>query len=182
MSASAAVDTALAGSELIVVPDGEAAAMAAAARIADRLALAVAARGRADFATTGGSTPVEIYPHLAAAPLRDEVPWRGVHVWWGDDRFVPRDHPFSNVRPVDDILINVPARSGMSGTGADASDIRGGREPGVVIPVGNIHPFPCTAALARGRGSDWCAAAYADELRAELPTADGWPMFDLVLL
>ena len=35
--------------------------------------------------------------HLPAprrrAPLRDAVPWADVHVWWGDDRYVPRDHP-----------------------------------------------------------------------------------------
>ena len=99
---------------------------------------AVTERGRADWATTGGSTIVGIYRELAAPPLRDAVPWDGVHVWWGDDRFVPRDHPLSNVAPFDDILVDV----------ADLEEGTGGpHHPGVQIPVAQVHPFRTTEAI-----------------------------------
>ena len=89
--------------------------------------------GGRDWATTGGSTPVGIYRRLVAPPLRDSVPWDAVHVWWGDDRYVPRDHPLSNVKPFDDIMLG------------DRRD-RGGHGrrpyPGVPIPVEQRPPVP----------------------------------------
>lgn len=161
--------------ELLVVADPQAAAVAAAARIATVLAQAVAERGRADWATTGGSAPIGIYRQLVAAPLRDAVPWRAVRVWWGDDRYVPRDHPLSNVKPLDDILLRI---------GAAEEGTAGGRaRAGIPLPIENLHPFRTSEAIAGARGAAWCAAALADELRAAgLPVSGGWPVFDLILL
>ena len=51
--------------EIVVVPDLEALAAEAAERIATALAESVEARGRADWATTGGSTVPAIYRRLA---------------------------------------------------------------------------------------------------------------------
>src|SRR4051812_24297729 len=65
------------------------ASAAAATRIAAALIDAAAAGGRADGATPGGSPPAPISPQLALPPLRDEIPWDVVNVWWGDDRVVP---------------------------------------------------------------------------------------------
>jgi 6-phosphogluconolactonase len=156
---------------------------AAAERIAASLVAAVARRGRADFATTGGSTPVGIYRVLASAPLRDRIPWEDVHVWFGDDRFVPPDHPLSNVAPVDQVLLKSVAFSGQSGTGSSGIDVEEGLEPGAPLPLANIHPFPCAAAIGEGRGTAWCAATYAAEVRAAVPVGDGgWPVFDLALI
>ena len=143
--------------EVVIVADPESAASAAAAQIADALHHAVDTRGRADWATTGGSAPTGIYRRLAAPPLRDVVPWGDVHTWWGDDRFVPRDHPFSNVRSFDDVFVDIPAA--------------------------NVHPFRTGEAIGGGRDAAACAASLADELRrADLPQADGWPVFDLILV
>lgn len=148
---------------LVIVTDAEAAAAEAARRVARILADAVAARGRADWATTGGSTPVGIYRRLREAPLRDAVPWSGVHVWWGDDRFVPRDHPLSNVRPLDDVLLDP--------------------EHGVALPVANLHPFRTGESIGAGWDAAWAAANLAGELAAAgLPEQDGWPVLDLILL
>src|SRR6478752_3071726 len=93
--------------EILVFPDQAAGAIEAAGRVAASLADAVGTRGRADWATTGGSTPVAIYRRLAARPLVNAVPWADIHVWWGDDRYVPRDHPLSNVKPFEDVLLDV---------------------------------------------------------------------------
>jgi 6-phosphogluconolactonase len=160
--------------ELIIVADPDEAAAAAAKRIASAIAGAAAEHGRADWATTGGSSVVGIYQQLVAESLRDSVPWEAVHVWWGDDRYVPRDHPLSNVKPLDDILLAI---------GLTEEGVAGGRGPGVPLPVENLHPFPTGEAIGGSRGPAWCAATLADELRgARLATAGGWPVFDLILL
>jgi 6-phosphogluconolactonase len=151
--------------ELVVVADENAAAAEAAERISGSLIAAVERRGRADFCTTGGSTPVPIYRLLAKSPLVDLIPWQNVHIWWGDDRFVPRGHPESNVTSLDDVLLG-----------------GGGSVGGAPLPAANIHPFPVERALAEVRDNHWCAARYAEELCAGVPIVDGnWPAFDLIL-
>ena len=167
-----------------VLPDPEATSRAAAEAIADALAEAVERRGRADWATTGGSTPVGIYRELAVAPLRDQVPWYAVHVWWGDDRFVPRDHPLSNVLPLDQVLISSAARAGLSGTGEYAVDVDLGVEPGVTLPSANIHAPQMSDAIGAAAGPEWVAEKYADRLRDEgLPLSDdGFPILDVALV
>jgi 6-phosphogluconolactonase len=61
-------------------------------------ATALAARGRFRIALSGGSTPKALYGLLASDEFRDRFPWRQVYWFWGDERFVPYDHPESNYR------------------------------------------------------------------------------------
>ena len=94
-------------------------------------------------------------------------------MWWGDDRFVPRDHPLSNVKPFYDILLGVGRQ--------DEGSL--GKRVGVGLPILQTHPFRTAEAMAAGQGPAWSAAAMADELRAVAPmTADGWPVFDVMTL
>jgi 6-phosphogluconolactonase len=76
-----------------VAADPEALARYAAQWITD---LAQASGDRFAVCLSGGSTPKRLYQLLAAAPYRDRMPWERVHWFWGDERFVPRDHPDSN--------------------------------------------------------------------------------------
>lgn len=170
--------------QVLVLPDAEATSRAAAVAIAGALREAVEQHGQAHWATTGGSTPVGIYQALATDPLRREVPWANVHVWWGDDRFVPRDHPLSNVMPLDQVLLSAAARAGLSGTGADAAEVEVGIEPGVYIPVEMIHAPAMAKAIGNAAGTDWVAQEYERELRADGPpvTDSGFPAFDVMLL
>lgn len=164
--------------DLLIVEDPAAVADTAAERIAATLAEAVSERERADWATTGGSMAPPIYRRLAAGPLRNTVPWRAVHVWWGDDRYVPRGHPLSNVKPLDDILL----ASGYAEEGRLGMATAGTLEP-VPLPIANRHPFPTSEALGGSRGAPWCAAQLAAELRgAGLDETGGWPVFDLVVV
>ncbi len=149
--------------EIVVLPDPERLAAEAAGRIAAALATAVERGGTAHWATTGGSSPAGIYRELVGPGLRDRVPWDRVHLWWGDDRFVARADPDSNVRVADEILL----------------------APGAGVPISpeSVHPVPTDAAIARGLGPAWAAERYADELRRSGPRArDGWPSFDVVLV
>ncbi|HEX7491496.1 MAG TPA: 6-phosphogluconolactonase [Candidatus Limnocylindrales bacterium] len=152
--------------ELVVTANPDAAADDAAERIAAALIAAIERRGRADFCTTGGNAPIPIYRLLAQSPLVDRIPWSHVHIWWGDDRFVPRGHPESNVTALDDVLLG-----------------GGGSTGGAPLPSANIHPFPTDRALAEYKDTHWCAARYAAELFAQVPIVDGnWPGFDLILV
>lgn len=172
------------GAEVRIYEDPDATSRAAAEAIAGALHAAIDARGRADWATTGGSTPVAVYRHLATDPLRHSVPWEGVNVWWGDDRYVPRDHPLSNVLPLDQVLVSATARAGLSGTGADAALVKNEYDPGVYIPPANIHAPRMTDAIGRAAGPEWVAEEYEAELRAAgLQEADdGLPIFDVLFL
>jgi 6-phosphogluconolactonase len=171
------------GERIEVLADPEACADAAAKLIATTLADAVADRGVAHWATTGGSTPGPIYRDLAQSPLRDTVPWDRVHLWWGDDRYVPPDHPLSNVHVATSDLLEIGATSGESGTGGSGVDVVAGRSPGAPIPAGNVHPIPMSAAIAEAGGPGLAAERYAAELIAVGPDfVDGIPQFDLVFV
>lgn len=123
--------------EIVIVPDAEALSRQAARRFT-RLALrAIADRGRFSAVLSGGTTPGALYRRLADDPHRGQIPWRQVHLFWGDERCVPPDHPGSNFRLADKALIS--------------------RVP---IPPGNVH-------RVRGELAPQAAAqAYAAELRA----------------
>ena len=163
------------GPEIVVVADADAASALAADRITASLRAAVEERGRADWATTGGSTPVGIYRHLATPAHVDDAPWPDVHVWWGDDRYVPRDHALSNVKGFDDILLDIGGRQ--------AGQAIGGGGPAVPVRLENLHPFRTSEAIGEGWGAARCAAELERELRAEdLPLVAGWPVLDVVLL
>lgn len=56
---------------------------------------AVEQRGRFLMVLSGGRTPDALYRRLAEMP---DLPWHGVHLFWGDERFVPPDHQDSNAR------------------------------------------------------------------------------------
>lgn len=161
--------------EIIVVADADAASALAGDRIAASLRTAVESRGRADWATTGGSTPVGIYRHLASAAHVNDALWPAVHVWWGDDRYVPRDHALSNVKPFDDIMLDLPGHQAGSTLGSGGA--------AVPIPLDHLHPFRTTESIGEAWGAAACAAELERDLRAAgLPTVDGWPVLDLVLL
>jgi 6-phosphogluconolactonase len=168
---------------LVVLPSPEAVAAAAAGEIARGLAAAVAERGVAHWATTGGSAAPGIYRALRVPPLRDAVDWDRVHVWWGDDRFVPTDHPLSNVLPLTQILLDTGGDE--TGSGAASADVAAAGA-GVHLPAANLHPVPMSAAIGGGGGPAWAAAAYAEAVVSMVPAADGSaggvPAFDVIVL
>jgi len=79
----------------------------AAGRITELIEQALAARGAAMVSLTGGNTPRDAYAALADAsrPWRSQVDWSRVHLYWGDERHVPPEHPDSNYRMADEALV-----------------------------------------------------------------------------
>ena len=57
---------------------------------------AIAERGRADLSLTGGSMGGAVVEALAHHPQREIVDWTRVHVWWGDERYLPAGDPDRN--------------------------------------------------------------------------------------
>ena len=133
---------------------------------ADSLAHEVAdwLRGRAQasdqpFAVclSGGSTPRRLYECLASPDIASRFPWDRVHWFWGDERFVPHDHPDSNYRMVREALLS--------------------RAP---VPDENIHAVP-----TEGISPQEAAAAYEATLKRfygrDTLTPDR-PLFGVTLL
>jgi 6-phosphogluconolactonase len=83
---------------LTIVADKIAMSETAADRITSLVESAVATRGLAAVSLTGGDTPDLLYQFLADAnrPWRARIEWARLHLFWGDEREVPPDHPESN--------------------------------------------------------------------------------------
>lgn len=61
-----------------------------------------ASPGRFTVALSGGQTPVPLFRVLASRP---DLPWKDTRVFFVDERFVPPDHPASNVRLARETLL-----------------------------------------------------------------------------
>src|SRR5262245_46432403 len=89
-----------------VLPDPAALAEAAARLVVEGAHSAIDARGRFSLALSGGSTPRDLHLRLASSPLREQVDWSGVHIFFGDERCVPPDDAQSNYRMADETLLS----------------------------------------------------------------------------
>ncbi len=101
--------------QLQVLPDREALIATATDRLAHRLSELATNRDRIAIALAGGSTPAPVYAGLATRDL----PWARMQVFWGDERWVPPDHPDSNYGMARRTLLSQ-----------------------VSIPAAQIHPMP----------------------------------------
>ncbi len=137
-----------------VFPDPE----ALARRAADVLLEAVRATyGRCAIALSGGSTPKRLYEMLAQTPYRETFPWQRVHLFWGDERFVPPTDPRSNFRMAREALLSC-----------------------VPIPTANVHPIP-----TEGEAPEEAAREYERTLKSFYGAErldPKRPLFDVTLL
>jgi 6-phosphogluconolactonase len=112
---------------------------------------AVRTRGKCSIVLSGGSTPRTLYS-LLASEFREQIPWTHVHLFWGDERYVPPEDPRGNFRMAKETLLDH-----------------------VPCPAENIHRMPTHFPAA-----DTAARDYERTLRSEF--VKEWPDFDLVLL
>ncbi|MFW6264421.1 MAG: 6-phosphogluconolactonase [Cyanobacteriota bacterium] len=123
----------------------------ALAIVTQKMEAAISERGQCTIALSGGGTPEPLYKALAGANL----PWNQVQVFWGDERYVPPDHPESN---------QLMARHAWLDQ--------------VNIPEANIHSMPTTSG---NPSAD--ADLHEAELRDFFGISPGeFPVFDLILL
>lgn len=87
---------------------------AAAAFICELAKGFVSKQGIVTIVLSGGNTPRTLYEDLARSPFDSVVPWRQIHLFWGDERCVPADSPDSNFFMAYQTLISkvpVPSRN-----------------------------------------------------------------------
>lgn len=73
---------------------------------------AIEERGVFSVALSGGSTPMKLYAGLAESDGQEGVDWANIHLFFGDERHVPPDHPDSNFLMVQNTLldkVSIPA-------------------------------------------------------------------------
>ena len=112
---------------------------------------AVAHRGRCTIALSGGHTPAKMYD-LWAREYSAKTPWDRVHLFWGDERYVPADDPLSNYRMTRETLLSH-----------------------VPIPAANIHPAPTSLPTP-----EKAAGAYDAQVRGFFGADE--PVYDVTLL
>ena len=151
-----------------VVPDAASLATRAAEWLVEQIAHAVRRRGRAVVALSGGSTPRAVFALLAQPSWRGRIEWDRLHLFWGDDRFVPAGDPASNVQMTREVLLDH-----------------------VDMPASHIYPVPADASTLNGDDdATFERARVAAELYATTLHAfhggdqlkERQPLFDVVML
>lgn len=116
------------------------------------LAITIANQGEVHIALSGGSTPKIVFDELAAN-FQNDIDWKGVHLYWGDERCVEPTDDQSNYKMTLEHLISK-----------------------IAIPEENIH-------RVKGEHKpEYEASRYAELLDENLPEVDHIPQFDLVIL
>ena len=141
------------GGNIEIFPDP----LALARHVAEWMtAAASAVNGAFRVSLSGGSTPKTLYGLLASDEFRGRFPWPRVSWYWGDERFVPYDHPDSNYRMTREAMFDK-----------------------VPVPPANIHPAPVDGT------PESAALQYEQTLQQAYGAATldaARPLFDLTLL
>ncbi|MFC8600625.1 6-phosphogluconolactonase, partial [Isoptericola sp. NPDC057191] len=156
---------------VVVHPDADVLAEAAAARLLTRLLDVQSVRTPVHAVLTGGTVGIKTLAAVAASPLSAAVDWSDVHLWWGDERFLPDGDADRN---------ETQARAALVDALIDGSG----------LPADHVHAMPALGAVVDGvrvQTPEQAAEAYAAELARFSPAAadgDGpaVPEFDVLLL
>jgi 6-phosphogluconolactonase len=163
--------------DVVVHADAPVLAQAVAARLLVRLVDAQAARGEASLVLTGGGIATEVYRAVGTSPARHAVDWSRVHLWWGDERFLPEGHPERNATqarealaalPLDPARVHpMPASDGPDGADPEAAAARYAR---LLAAAGHPATLPHFDVLLLGLGSDAHVASIFPEQPATYET------------
>lgn len=146
---------------VLVHPDATVLAEATAARLITRLVDLQSAAAPVHVVLTGGTVGIRTLAAVAASPARDAVDWSGVHLWWGDERFLPDGDADRNETQARDALLDAL---------------------GDALPAANVHPVRPLDEAAGVVTPEDAAAAYAAELAAFAPEGADVPAFDVLML
>jgi len=137
-------------------PDTAALVAAVGDRLAEEIVSVISFRGRAMIVLTGGGTGIGLLKRLGERG--DAIDWSRVHVFWGDERYVPEDDDERNDKQAREALLDH-----------------------IDIPAANVHAMPSSDGEF---GDDLGAAALAYEhvLAANADPGEPTPIFDVHLL
>jgi len=137
-------------------PNADALVAAAGDRLVDAITDAIDKRGQAQIVLTGGGTGVGLLKRVGEHA--DKIDWSKVHLYWGDDRYVPADDDERNDKQAREALLDH-----------------------IDIPAANVHPMsPSDGEF--GDDLDAVALAYEHVLAANADDGQPVPDFDVHLL
>jgi 6-phosphogluconolactonase len=112
-------------------------------------------KGVFHLAISGGHTPIKFFELLGADPDAKTLPWDKIHIFWVDERYVPRDSVHSNYKlAADTFLTKIP------------------------IPKQNVNPIP-----TEDEDTSSAAKKYEKTIRSVFKIKSGQlPIFDLIVL
>ncbi len=141
--------------EIKLYQDAQAVAQAAAESLVAHLAKLLEAQDAAHIVVTGGTVGILTLEKLSTVESY-LVDWNRVHIWWGDERFVPSDSPDRNA---------VQATAAWLGAAE--------------IPAANIHEFPSSD---HDLALNEAAIRFDQLLQQFADSGDLAPKFDVLLL
>lgn len=147
---------------VVVHPNQNVLAAAAAARVLTTLLDLQSQKSPVHWVLTGGTVGIGTLAEMRKSPVVTAVDWTGVHIWWGDERFVPGGDGERNETQARDALLDfLVAECGL--------------------PEENIHPMlaPGTSGID---SAEQAAQAYCAELAKFAGEGADVPDFDLLLL
>jgi 6-phosphogluconolactonase len=136
---------------LEILPSKEALIERSLQLVLQKMTTAIKERGICTIALSGGSTPKPLYEAIAT----QDLPWDKIHIFWGDERYVPPTHPDSNEGMARSAWLNK-----------------------VPIPESNIHPMPTDE-------PEPAMAAQKHEIQLHeffKTSSEAFPVLDIVLL
>lgn len=136
--------------------DSDALVAAAGERLAEQIVSVIQFRGRASIVLTGGGTGIGLLKHLASQG--DRIDWSRVHLYFGDERYVPADDDDRNDKQAREALLDH-----------------------VDVPAANVHAMPASDG-DYGDDLDAAALAYEQVLAANAEPGEPTPHFDVHLL
>ena len=146
-----------AGRLVVVHPTAEVLAEAVAARLLTRILDIQSVRTPVHVVLTGGTIGIRALAAVATNPVRAAVDWTEVHVWWGDERFLPDGDADRN---------ETQARRAL----LDSLEL---------LPERNVHAMP---AADGNRTAEDAADLYAADLARFAPDGTSAPSFDVTLV
>ena len=143
---------------VFVFPDKETLSRGAAERFVASARAAIAREERFTVTLSGGHTPARGFRLLTEEPHVGQIDWSKVHLFWGDERYVPEDDDERNDKQAREALLDH-----------------------IDIPSSHVHTMPASDGEF---GNDLAAAAlsYEQLLAANAEPGEPVPNFDVHLL
>jgi 6-phosphogluconolactonase len=136
--------------------DADALVSAVGDRLVGAITAAVDTRGVAYIVLTGGGTGVKLLKHVGDHGAA--IDWSKVHLFWGDDRYVPADDDDRNDKQAREALLDH-----------------------IAVPAANVHAMPASDGEF-GDDIDAAALFYEQVLAATAGNGGTAPEFDVHLL
>jgi 6-phosphogluconolactonase len=98
--------------ELNIYKDADELSKEVAEWMINYIATTLKTKGIFTLVLSGGSTPQKLNKLLASSPYKERIDWGKVHIFWGDERYVPFEDDRNNAKMAFETLLNhvpVPA-------------------------------------------------------------------------